>query len=191
MTSTITSSDNLGLTLGRTLHDYSGTAGIDLTNHLSLDKFQNCCSPDDVVQLLLLERETPSESDRNKYRELIDRLLPAVQILCGFSGLVDGAADLVSSDYSYLIISKFSPQVPLQLTKAIFVAIHVLLSVRLTLLLSFWFYMTSIHARRLLTSVQVMMRCLTSSNASRISSHTSMFIPRKYRCPLRCQVWWR
>ena len=99
MTSTITSSDNLGSTLGRALHNYSGTTGIDLTNHPSLDKFQNCRSPDDVVQLLLLERETPSESDRNKYRELIDRLLPAVQILCGFSGVVDGAADLVSPEF--------------------------------------------------------------------------------------------
>ena len=100
MTSTIKleSSDNLGSTLDRALRDYSGTTGIDLTSHPSLDKFQNCRYPDDVVQLLL-ERETPSESDRNKYRELIDRLLPAVQILCGFSGLVDGAADLVSPEF--------------------------------------------------------------------------------------------
>jgi hypothetical protein len=137
MTSTITSSANPLSTLDRAFHDYLWTTGIDLTSHPSLDKFQNCRSPDDVVQLLL-ERETASQSDRNKYRKLIDCLLPIVQIICGFSGVVDGAADLVSSDFSYLIIFKFSPQVPLQLTKAIFVGMDVLLSVRIALVLSIW-----------------------------------------------------
>jgi hypothetical protein len=99
MTSTITSSDNHGSILGRALHNYSGTTGIDLTNHPSLDKFQNCRSPDDVVQLLLPERETASQRDRDKYRDLIDRLLPVVQIVCGVSGVVDGAADLVSPEF--------------------------------------------------------------------------------------------
>jgi fungal STAND N-terminal Goodbye domain len=98
MTSTITSSDNHGSILGRALHNYSGTTGIDLTNHPSLDKFQNCRSPDDVVQQLL-GQETAFESDRDKYRDLIDRLLPVVQIVCGFSGVVDGAADLVSPEF--------------------------------------------------------------------------------------------
>ena len=134
MTSTITSSANPLSTLDRAFHDYLETTGIDLTSHPSLDKFQNCRSPDDVVQLLL-GRETASESDRDKYRKLIDCLLPVVEIVCGFSVVVGGAADLVSSDFSYLIISKFSPQVPLQLVKAIFVAIDVLLSVRIAFLL--------------------------------------------------------
>jgi fungal STAND N-terminal Goodbye domain len=181
------SSANPLSTLDRAFHDYFKTTGIDLTSHPSVNKFQNCCSPDDVVQQLP-ERETASESDRDKYRDLIDRLLPVIQIICGFSGVVDRVADLVSSDFSYLIISKFSPQVPLQLSKAIFVAIDVLLSVRMASLLSFWSYMTPIHVRRLLILLQVMTHCSTSSNASRISSHTSVFIPRKYRCPLRCQV---
>jgi hypothetical protein len=104
MTSTITSSANPLSTLDRAFHDYLETTGIDLTSHPSLDKFQNCRSPDDVVQLLL-ERE----SDRNKYRKLIDCLLPVVEIVCGFSVVVGGAADLVSSDFSYLIIFKLSP----------------------------------------------------------------------------------
>jgi hypothetical protein len=98
MSFTITPSDNLRSTFDRALHDYSWTTGIDLTNHRLLDKFQNCRSPDDVVQLLL-ERETASESDKDKYRNLIDRLLPVVQIVCGFSGVVDGEADLVSSGF--------------------------------------------------------------------------------------------
>jgi fungal STAND N-terminal Goodbye domain len=181
------SSANPLSTLDRAFHDYFKTTGIDLTSHPSVNKFQNCRSPDDVVQQLP-ERETASESDRGKYRDLIDRLLPVVQIICGFSGVVDGVADLVSSDFSYLIISKFSPQVPLQLSKAILVAIDVLLSVRMASLLSFWSYMTPIHVRRLLILLQVMIHYSISSNASRISSHTSVFIPRKYRCPLRCQV---
>jgi hypothetical protein len=100
MTSTVTSesSDNLQSTLGRALHNYSRTTDIDLTNHPSLDKFQNCCSPDDVVRLLL-ERETASESDWEKYRRLIEGLLPVVQIVCGLSGAIDGVADLVSPEF--------------------------------------------------------------------------------------------
>jgi hypothetical protein len=97
MTSTITSSANPPSTLDRAFHDYSGTTGIDLINHPSFNKFQNCRSPDDVVQQLL-ERETAFESDRDKYRDLIDRLLPVVQTVCGFSG-VDDAADLVSPEF--------------------------------------------------------------------------------------------
>jgi hypothetical protein len=99
MISTITSSDNFQSTIDRALHDYSGTTGIDLTSHPSLNKFQNCRSSDDVIQKLLLEREIAFESDPDKYHELIDRLLPVVQIVCGFSGIVDGAADLVSSGF--------------------------------------------------------------------------------------------
>jgi hypothetical protein len=98
MTSTITSSANPLSTLDRAFHDYFGTTGIDLTSHPSVDKFQNCRSPDDVVQVLL-GREIAFESDRDKYRDLIDRLLPVVQIVCGFSGVIDGAANLVSSEF--------------------------------------------------------------------------------------------
>jgi hypothetical protein len=137
MISTIKSSDEPRSTLDRALRNYSRTTGIDLTNHPSVDKFQNCHSPDDVVQLLL-ERKNAFESDRDKYRDLIDRLLPVVQIVCELSGVVDGPADLVSLNFSYLIRSKFSPQLPLQLTKAIFVGIDVLFSVRISLLPSFW-----------------------------------------------------
>jgi hypothetical protein len=98
MISTIKSSDEPRPTPYRALRDYIRTTGIDLTNHPSVDKFQNCRSPNDIVQLLL-ERETAFESDRDKYRDLIDRLLPVVQIVCGLSGVVDGAADLVSSGF--------------------------------------------------------------------------------------------
>ena len=98
MISTIRFSDNLPSSLDRALHDYSGTTGIDLSNHPSVNKFQNCRSPNDIVQLLL-ERETAFESDRDKYRDLIDRLLPVVQIVCELSGVVDGAADPVSSGF--------------------------------------------------------------------------------------------
>jgi hypothetical protein len=100
MISTTKSSDDLLSTLDRALRDYSRTTGIDLTNHPSVDKFQNCRSPDDVVQLLL-ERETAFESDRDKYRDLIGCLLSVIQIVCGFSGIVDAAADLqvVSSGF--------------------------------------------------------------------------------------------
>jgi hypothetical protein len=100
MTSTITFSANPLSTIDRAFYDYFETSGIDLTSHPSVNKFQNCHSPDDVVQQLL-EREplAAPESDRDKYRDLIDRLLPAVQIVCGFSGIIDGVADLVSSEF--------------------------------------------------------------------------------------------
>lgn len=98
MFSAITSSDNLRSAIDRALDDYSKATGMDLSNHPSVDKFQNCRSPDDVVQLLL-ERKTAFENDRDKYCELINRLLPVFQIVCEFSGIVDEVADLVSSEF--------------------------------------------------------------------------------------------
>jgi hypothetical protein len=75
---------------------YAKKTGIDLSSHPSADKLQNCHSSEDVFQLLL-ERETEFKDYRDKYRKLIDCFRPIVQVIHAFSGVLGGAADLVSS----------------------------------------------------------------------------------------------
>jgi hypothetical protein len=74
---------------------YAKQTGIDLTKHPSVDKLQNCHSPEDVVQLLL-EKETDFEGYRDKYRKLIECFRPIVQVVHAFSRVLSEAADLVS-----------------------------------------------------------------------------------------------
>ena len=82
--------------LAAALDNYSNQTGIDLTKYASAEQFQNCHSPDDVLQLLL-ERESAFADYRNKYRELIDCLRPIVQVVHAVSGVLGEAAGLVSS----------------------------------------------------------------------------------------------
>jgi len=81
--------------LAAALDNYSSQTGIDLTKHASTEQFQNCDSPDDVLQLLL-ERESAFADYRNKYRKLIDRIRPVVQVVHAISSVLGEAADLVS-----------------------------------------------------------------------------------------------
>jgi fungal STAND N-terminal Goodbye domain len=101
MSSTTMSSASFQSILDAALDSYSKQTGIDLTKHSPADKLQNCRSPDDVLQILS-ERELAFKDYRDKYRNLIDRLRPVVQVAHAFSAVLGEAAVLVSSGISYL-----------------------------------------------------------------------------------------
>ena len=92
------SSANFQSIFDTALDSYARQTGIDLTKHPSADKLQNCHSPEDIIQLLS-ERETAFKDFRDKYRNLIDRLCPVVKVVHAFSGVLGGAAGLVSSKH--------------------------------------------------------------------------------------------
>ena len=79
---------------------YFKQTGIDLTKHPSAGKLQNCRSSDDVLQILS-ERESAFNDYRDKYRNLIDRLRPVVQVTHAFSAVLGQAAGLVSSGIAF------------------------------------------------------------------------------------------
>jgi hypothetical protein len=89
------------------LDSYVRQTGVDLTKHPSADKLQNCHSPEDFIQLLL-ERETAFKDHRDKYRKLIDRLRPVVQVVHTFSGVLREAAGFVRSRHSIAVICSFT-----------------------------------------------------------------------------------
>jgi hypothetical protein len=91
------------------LDSYFQQTGVDITKHPSAEKLKSCHSPEDVIQLLS-EGETEFKDYRDEYRNLIDGIRPVIQIVYAFSGILGGA---------------FQP------TKAVFVGISVLLSVRI------------------------------------------------------------
>ncbi|SRR6266852_5470644 len=103
-------STNFQSVLDAALDSYVKQTGVDITKHPSAEKLNNCHSPEDVIQLLS-EGETAFKDYRDKYRSLIGHLRPVVQIVYAFSGILGDA---------------FQP------TKAIFVGIDVLLSVRIS-----------------------------------------------------------
>ena len=92
------SSPNFQFILDAALDSYYKQTGINLTNHPSTEKLQNCNSSDDVVKLLL-ERETAFRDYRDKYRKLIDCLHPVVNVIHAFSAILGSASGLVSDHH--------------------------------------------------------------------------------------------
>ena len=136
MPSMATSSSSFQPILNAALVNYHNQTKVDLTKHPSAEKLQNCSSLDDVLQLLL-ERESEFNVYRDKHRKLIDSLRPIVQVVHAFSTICGEAAGLVRDQHDIFIMFAYpyAPlQVPFQPTKAIFVGIDVLLSVRVALL---------------------------------------------------------
>jgi hypothetical protein len=186
MSSTTTTSANFQSILDAALHSYAKQTGIDLIKHPSADKLQNCRSPDDVLQILL-ERESVFKDHRDQYRNLFDSLRPVVHVVHAVSSILGKVAGLVSAG----IVSSLSDHVfthpyrchsnqqKLYLSALMFSSQYIS---------SFSFspgpYM-HICVRLLLASVHPMMRLLTSLNASQISLDASIFIPRRFRCPLQ------
>jgi len=122
--------------LDAALVNYRNQTKVDLTKHPSADKLQNCSSLDDVLQLLL-GRESAFNVYRDKHRKLIDSLRPIVQAVHAFSTICGEAAGLVRDQHDIFLLFAYpyaSLQTPFQPTKAIFIGIDVLLSVRVTLL---------------------------------------------------------
>jgi hypothetical protein len=192
MSSTITSSANFQSILDAALDSYAKQTGIDLTKHPSADKLQSCRSPDEVLQILS-ERESAFKDYRDQCRSLIDCLHPIVQIVHAFSGALGEAAGLVSSCIGLSLSDRiFTPpnrchsnQQKRYLSASMFSSQYIP---------PFMFpsgtYVISIYVRPLLASVQAMMRSLTSLDVLRISLDASIFIPRRFRYPLRCQISW-
>jgi hypothetical protein len=127
------SSPNFQYIVDAALDSYAKQTGIDLTKHHSANKLQNCHSPDDVLQIIS-ERESAFKDYRDQYRNLINRVRPVVQVVHALSAVLGEIAGSVSSGYVFVSSGRiFTPpqQVPFQPTKAIFVGIDVLLSVRI------------------------------------------------------------
>ena len=130
-----TSSSSFQPILDTALVNYHKQTKLDLTKHPSAEKLQNSSSLDDVLQLLL-ERESAFNAYRDKHRKLIDSLRPIVQVVHAFSTICSEAAGLVRDQQTIFFVFAYpyaSVQTPFQPTKAIFVGIDVLLSVRVTL----------------------------------------------------------
>jgi hypothetical protein len=82
------------------LDKYAEQTGINLKENSFADKVKSCDSPNAVV-LLLLENLKTFKEYRDKNRRFIDCLSPVVQFVHAFSGVLGGAASLVSRDYPY------------------------------------------------------------------------------------------
>jgi hypothetical protein len=94
------SSDNLKL-ISDALADYAKETGIDLSKNPFATKFEQSSSPDAILRLLE-EREKAFKEYRDgkgTQRRLINCLNPAVTVLHRFSGILSGAAGLVSPTY--------------------------------------------------------------------------------------------
>jgi hypothetical protein len=78
------------------LSDYANQTGIDLSNNPFAHKFQQCNTPNTILELLK-EREEAFKEYRDGNRRLISYLSPAVRVLNAFSGLLGEAVSLVSS----------------------------------------------------------------------------------------------
>ena len=90
--------DNVQLIIGA-LADYAKETGIDLSKNPFTAKLEQSRSPDAILQLLE-EREKAFKEYRDGKRRLINCLNPAVTVLHRFSGILSGAAGLVSHIYN-------------------------------------------------------------------------------------------
>ena len=134
MSSTAASTSNFRLILDA-LDDYTKQTGIDLTKNPFAEILQNCNSPDSILQLLQ-DKAQAFKDYRDKHSKLIDGLRPVVQIVHTFSAIFAEVAAFVRSRQRIHLPRTYLHaflQVPFQPTKAIFVGIDVLLSVRIYL----------------------------------------------------------
>ena len=95
--STLSSTENVKLIIDA-LADYAKETGIDLSKNNFAAKIEQSRSPDAILQLLE-EREKAFKEYRDGKRRLFNCLNPAVTVLHRFSGILSGAADLVSRMY--------------------------------------------------------------------------------------------
>ena len=105
------SSPNFKPILNAALDAYAKQTGIDLTKHPSASKLQNCCSPDDLLQILS-ERESTFKDYRDQYRNMIDRVRPVAQAVHALSAVIGEIAGLVSSGIVIVSYSRiFTPPI--------------------------------------------------------------------------------
>ena len=88
-------SANFQAILDAALDNYARQTGVNIAEHPSVDKLQNCHSPEDIIQLLT-EKETELKGHRDKYSNLIDHIRPVIRTVHAFSSALDTAAEIVS-----------------------------------------------------------------------------------------------
>ncbi len=91
------STDNIKL-ITDALADYVKETGIDLSKNPFAIKLEQSSSPHTILQLLE-EWEKAFKEYRDGKRRLLNCLNPAVTVLHKFSGILGGAASLVSHTY--------------------------------------------------------------------------------------------
>ena len=99
MSSTVFSSSNFQFIFDAALADYLDQTGVDLTKSPFTEKLQNCQSADAIIELFQ-DKANQFKDYRNGNRKLINCLSPVVQVLRSFSGVLGGAASLVSTSSS-------------------------------------------------------------------------------------------
>jgi hypothetical protein len=115
---------------------YAEQTGINLKDNPFADKVKGCDSPTAVL-LLLQENLKAFKDYRDKNRKFIECVSPVVQFVHAFSGLLGGAAGLVSPQTVISLSNDrliFLHQIPFHPAKLIFVGIDVLFTVRAFLL---------------------------------------------------------
>src|SRR5882762_6739684 len=111
------------------LADYAKETGIDLSKNPFAAAIDGVNSPRAILELLQ-EREKAFKGYRERNRTLINCLTPAVNIIQAFSGILGEAVSLVSPTCHLVTLLTCPRQAPFPPTKALFVGINVLLSVR-------------------------------------------------------------
>ena len=112
------------------LADYAKITGIDLSREPFASLLEQSNSSEAILKLLQ-EREKAFREYRDGNRRLISCLSPAVKVLQGLSGILDGVVNLVShSCYQASILTR-PCQVPFPPVDALIVGFDVLLAVRL------------------------------------------------------------
>jgi hypothetical protein len=128
--STISTSSTSNIQLiTNALVDYANVTGIDLSNNSFATAIEHANSPGAILELLQ-EREKAFKHYREGNRTLISCLSPAVNVIQRFSGILGAAVSLVSQASRLITLIMRPRQVPFPPTKALFVGIDVLLSVR-------------------------------------------------------------
>ena len=89
-----TSTSNIQL-ITNALVNYAKITGIDLSKNPFAAAIKNTNSPADILELLK-EREKAFKDYREGNRGLINCLSPAVNVIQAFSGILGGAANMVS-----------------------------------------------------------------------------------------------
>ena len=136
MASSVNSPFNLQSILNAALTDYAKQTGIDLATHPFAQTLQTCNSADVILELLG-DKAKQFQAYRDGNRRLINCLKPVVQVLHACSSILDGATAMVSLPNQLILTDRVLTvppfQVPFQPTKAIFVGLDVLVTVRVTL----------------------------------------------------------
>ena len=191
MSSMATSSSSFQPILDAALLNYRNQTKIDLTKHPSAEKLQNSSSLDDILQLLL-ERESAFNGYRDKHRKLIDSLRPIVQAVHAFSTICGEAAGLVRVNTTFpLYLHVLMPPHRFHSSRQRRYSLELMFFSQYVSHFFPWGYcVLSIHPRQLSVSVKATTHLAISLSASPVSSHASVFIPRRSQRRLRCRISW-